>query len=375
MDPPHLIKLTRNTLGDLGVLVDRDGNFVKWEYIRSLHILQKTQGLHLANKLTPEHIDYKKNKMKVKLATQVCSQSVANALIHCSLNLKLPEFKGAEYTAEFLKCFDLLFDTMNSRFSFGKYSKAPLAHSNAESWKSALVHCEKYILGLKHTDGKRVLNGARKAAFIGWLNDIKCLRIMFENYVETRILKYILVFKMSQDPLELFFGSIRASLGYNNNPTVLQFERAYIKLCAGALIKAGKGSNCLWDDSTTLLCGRDIKISKEDIQKETNDEPKSSSITSLDNMVIHPLGNNELRTDILTYISGNTQRKVSGQIECQNCLKYLRKPHILAPYLDFEGAENIHVLKGLIWGFGGHWRFLNGVWHLDLDFDMVIGLL
>ena len=42
-------------------------------------------------------------------------------------------------------------------------------------------------------------------------------------------------------------------------------------------------------------------------------------------MVIHPLGNNELRTDILTYISGNTQRKVSGQIECQNCLKYLRK--------------------------------------------------
>ena len=40
-------------------------------------------------------------------------------------------------------------------------------------------------------------------------------------------------------------------------------------------------------------------------------------------------------------------------------------------YLDFEGAENIHVLFVLTWGFGGHWRFLTLVWHLDLD--MVTG--
>ena len=42
--------------------------------------------------------------------------------------------------------------------------------------------------------------------------------------------------------------------------------------------------------------------------------------------------------------------------------------------LDFEGAKNIHVLSVLIWGFGGHWRFLTGVLHLDLDLDMVTGL-
>ena len=43
-------------------------------------------------------------------------------------------------------------------------------------------------------------------------------------------------------------------------------------------------------------------------------------------------------------------------------------------YLNFEGAKNIHVLKVLIWGFGGLWGFLTGVWHLDLDLDMVTGL-
>ena len=47
---------------------------------------------------------------------------------------------------------------------------------------------------------------------------------------------------------------------------------------------------------------------------------------------------------------------------------------ILDPYLDFKGAKNIHVLKVLIWGFGGSWRFLTGVWHLDFDLYMVPGL-
>ena len=44
---------------------------------------------------------------------------------------------------------------------------------------------------------------------------------------------------------------------------------------------------------------------------------------------------------------------------------------ILAPYLDFEGAKNIHVTKVLILGFEGHWRCLIRVWHLDLDLHMV----
>merc|ERR1711954_441771 len=47
---------------------------------------------------------------------------------------------------------------------------------------------------------------------------------------------------------------------------------------------------------------------------------------------------------------------------------------ILALYLYFEGAKNIHVLYVLIWCFGRRWRFLTGVWHLDLDLDMATGL-
>merc|ERR1711954_80445 len=47
---------------------------------------------------------------------------------------------------------------------------------------------------------------------------------------------------------------------------------------------------------------------------------------------------------------------------------------ILALYLDFEGAKIIYVLEVLIWGLGGRWRFLTGVWHPDIDLDMVTGI-
>ncbi len=47
---------------------------------------------------------------------------------------------------------------------------------------------------------------------------------------------------------------------------------------------------------------------------------------------------------------------------------------ILALYLDFEGAKTIYVLEVLIRGFWGWWRFLTGVWHLEIDLEMVTGL-
>ena len=47
---------------------------------------------------------------------------------------------------------------------------------------------------------------------------------------------------------------------------------------------------------------------------------------------------------------------------------------ILSLYLYFEGAKNINVLLVPIWGLGCCWRFLTGVWHHDLDLDMVNGL-
>jgi len=44
------------------------------------YIAQENIGLNLANKLTAKHMAWKKNVMKVKLAAQTLSSSVADAL-------------------------------------------------------------------------------------------------------------------------------------------------------------------------------------------------------------------------------------------------------------------------------------------------------
>ena len=106
LDACHMIKLVRNTMSDWNVLKDNDGNAIKWQFLEELHKLQESEGLHLANKLRAAHIDWKPQKMKVNLAAQTLSSSVADALEYCEGKLKLPQFHGCGPTVKFIRVFD-----------------------------------------------------------------------------------------------------------------------------------------------------------------------------------------------------------------------------------------------------------------------------
>uniref|UniRef100_A0A1S4KWE5 Transposable element P transposase-like RNase H C-terminal domain-containing protein n=2 Tax=Ixodes scapularis TaxID=6945 RepID=A0A1S4KWE5_IXOSC len=58
---------------------------------------------------------------------------------------------------------------------------------------------------------------------------------------------YILTHKISQDHLEIFFGSIRGKGGYNNNPTAWQFKAAYKRLLIQTEVKSSEAGNCSAD--------------------------------------------------------------------------------------------------------------------------------
>ena len=101
LDPVHMIKVLRTCFGDNKTLDTPDGR-VDWRHITTLHSMQQDGQVHLANKIRKQHIDYSSNKMKVKLATQVFSLSVADAITTLE-NIGYPEFRGASATAKFLK--------------------------------------------------------------------------------------------------------------------------------------------------------------------------------------------------------------------------------------------------------------------------------
>ena len=64
--------------------------------------------------------------MKVILASQALSSSVADAIEYCDKQLKLPEFSGSEATVDFIRIFDRLFDILNSPSVVAKDCKSPL---------------------------------------------------------------------------------------------------------------------------------------------------------------------------------------------------------------------------------------------------------
>ena len=109
LDVCHMLKLIRNTLGEGGVLMDKDGNKVYWQYIIALHKLQDEEGLRLGNKLKLAHIQWWQQKMKANLAAQAFSSSVADAIEYCTNTPKLPQFQGSEATVQFIRLFYRLF--------------------------------------------------------------------------------------------------------------------------------------------------------------------------------------------------------------------------------------------------------------------------
>ena len=82
-DACHMLKLIRNLLGDLGELVSVENGVkkrIKWEFIQALNDFQQLDSLHLANRISSSYISYGRLKMKVAVAAQTLSNSVAQAI-------------------------------------------------------------------------------------------------------------------------------------------------------------------------------------------------------------------------------------------------------------------------------------------------------
>lgn len=83
-DTPHLIKGIRNNLitKNLKCIIEDEVKIAKWDHLIKLHEENPSyKGIRLIKNLTEAHIDPKKiPKMKVKMATQIFSQTVATSM-------------------------------------------------------------------------------------------------------------------------------------------------------------------------------------------------------------------------------------------------------------------------------------------------------
>ena len=297
----------------------------RWDFIKCLHQLQTDEGLRAGNQLKKSHINWKQQRMKVNLAAQVLSRSVADAISFCREDLQLPQFKGSEATVGFLKQFDLLFDLMNSKNLLGKGFKSPLKKSNEFVWKATFLSAFDYISGLKTSSGTKLINSPRRAGFLGFLCNIKSFQNIFDKCVTNGPLDFLLTFKFSQDHIELLFCSLRTRFGSNNNPSAKEFQHAYKRLLLHQEI-TGKHGNCIIDNDAFLL---PVNLPPLKNQSELKPFPDFKNYNWLlpfesdhDYSVLSHWPNlSEFQSAVIEYIAGFCVKMAIKSITCPQCLK------------------------------------------------------
>ena len=348
LDVCHMLKLIRNCLSEYEFILDSDNNEIHWKYIVYLEELQDREGLRLANKLKKTHIHYWQQKMKVNLATQVFSNSVADALEFCSKELNLPQFQGCEATVKFIRIFNNLFDILNSRNPWAKEYKAALRVSNKHIWNTLLDEAYDYILALKDSNKVRMYESKRKTGFIGFLVAIQSFKGIFHDLVEVSeaLLNYVLTYKFSQDHLELFFGAIRAAGGSNNNPNAVQFTAAYKRLLLRSSVQGGVGNVAIRDQTSILhMIGDTCKINGEDIgtsdaalikRYDLDPGPLSTDIDYTDVPQITTIS--EYKEASISYIAGYVGKMAEKQTRCIDCCATIgsRKHSHESTFLKFK---------------------------------------
>ena len=315
--------------------------------------MQVNEGFNLANKLHVDHVVWQRHKMKVKLAAQTLSLSVADALNFLENDVRHADFQNCSSTIEFIRNIDRLFDFLNSRHKLMRGFKQPINLSNFEYFKSNIVEIADYLLNLQDLTGQRLIYHRRKTFILGFVATAKSVLSLAAELLNREVMpyNYFLTYKVSQDHIELLFSCVRSRGGFNNNPNAIQFKTAMKQILLKNSIMSSNRSNVLCFESQSIGSLFSLKWTKRrtPICELSEDEV---SHANEDADVQHIFDNNvsKVTENVLYYISGFLVRGIVKDIDCQECSEALLSPindHQYC-YLPYDSLVNRKNRGGLI---------------------------
>jgi hypothetical protein len=196
-----MLRLLRNLFEAEDVFSIPNVGNAQFEHLRLLHGVQETEGLRAANKLTVRHVEFHQQKMKVKLAAQLFSDSVSKALA-LAQTLNIDGFEDCYPTQHLCSVVNNLFDILNSKSVFGKEYKAPLSLSRLEQVKSFLVDTREMFLQMRTGTGKLVCTGRSYLSVVGFASNITCVLklsdFLLRKVIGGKPIDYFLTYKLSR---------------------------------------------------------------------------------------------------------------------------------------------------------------------------------
>ncbi|KAF0711367.1 THAP domain-containing protein 1-like, partial [Aphis craccivora] len=169
---------------------------------------QEETGLHAGTKIRQRHINYFEENMKVNLAAQTFSCSVADAFQYCSESLKMKEFLNCDQTIKFCRTINDIFDFLNTRnFLNESEFKKTLRKCDALRINNFIENSIHYLSNLSVEIVKKVnsqqvrskisiLESKRRTVFNGLIICLTSIKHLFTGLVLTDQLDFLLTYKM-----------------------------------------------------------------------------------------------------------------------------------------------------------------------------------
>lgn len=159
-----------------------------------------------------------------------------------------------------------------------------------------------------------------KRGFVGFLLGMKSFKNIYESFVKSGKLNFLLGFKFSQDHLELLFSVIRSKGGFNNNPNCMQFKAAFKRILMRNQLSSSLNANCTFDGAQILhfsnLIERSATLSPTVTLFHNDDEPIGED--EFDEL--NTIRLTDYVTDVVSYISGFVERSLKAKMKCEHCL-------------------------------------------------------
>lgn len=326
-DAPHLLKSVRNNMRKYNLNVENA--VVSWRYVKQFYEKDKEQDIRLAPKVGMQHIEkHGYSDMKVKLAAQVLSRTVAAGVFtHASLGL-LPQ--EAVHTGNCIHKIDQLFDAFNSSSKY-HYKEARRALSSDTCHTKFLSDMKKFLESWKFVTPPNVHIYCIK----GWIININSLQNLW-NDVQKYSVQYLMTRRLSQDPLEHLFGTLRSRFGNCEHPTPKQVTTALKTAVTNNMLQPPKSGNCEADMTPYLYL----------MSQEQTD---SSNVPLHEENFVEDVCDNDIVFDAaeenaFTYVFGYACRRYLQRHNCQICRDILteKNPEFDSPdkiFMDFK-AEN-----------------------------------
>ncbi|KAI8436197.1 hypothetical protein MSG28_004268 [Choristoneura fumiferana] len=317
-DPPHLIKGLRNNF--LTKNIKYNGKVSKWSDIVEVY---KTDCIHadarFLHKLCDEHV---KNCVKVFSKTMAALLAfTAQFSQYTDGNEISPTLTN---TSEIVSFLDDLFDSVNGATLYSKKNKGkPLRHAvtekspNHKFWQEAIKKLEeiRYI----DSSGKETSVPSLK----NWVVTLKSYQRLWQ-FFKSKNIKIMRPRYFNSDPIEIFFGQVRAYNFRNNDPNCHSFKSTFRSLLITRFTQFHSESyNCEEDSGEQLLKLKALFETNKNAMQHSANITGSPESSDAENQVVAGIpgsaGEERLKIHSRAYSTGWVVRKILNKIKCRQC--------------------------------------------------------